>query len=144
MSIGTGGSGGGGGPIGIASGYTGPTLSFETIGNHGYAYSGSVTVAQNTETTMSEFETGNFYTIAELAIQGNFDSMGTSSFAVNVYLNGSKIVESETSASNDSIAPFDHPLKIVIPGFTTVKITVSKAASGNHAIQTLLTGRIYA
>ena len=134
---------GGGGPLGFTNSYTGPSLSFELIGTHAYAYSGSVTVAQNTETTMAEFTTGNYYTVADLAIQGNFDSMATSSFALNVYLNGSKIVESETSASNDSIAPFDNPLRIIIPAYTELKISVSKAASGNHAIQTLLTGRIY-
>jgi len=113
------------------------------IGKHCYAYSGSVTLAQNTETTMAQFTTGAFVTRVGLSVQGNFDSMGSSSLAVNIYLNEVKIVESETSASNDSVAPFDYPIQMVIPPFTLVKVSLSKGASGNHALQTLITGRIY-
>jgi len=124
--------------------FLGPNKGLSTLGEHCYSFSGSITVAQNTETTLSEFQTGKFYIRGGVSIQGNFDSMGSSGLAVNIYLNGTKIVESETSASNDSVAPFDYPLQIIVPPNTEVKITVSKAASGNHAIQSLLTGRTYA
>ena len=137
------GGGGGGGPVGFANSFTGPSLAFELICQHGYAYSGSITVAQNTETTMTEYTSGNYYTVAGLTVQGNFDSMATSSLAVKITLNGSTIVESETSNHNDSVAPFDNPIPIIIPPYTEVKITITKTASGNHAMQTLLNGRIY-
>jgi len=129
--------------LGVSNSFTGPSLSFELLGDHGYAYSGSVTLAQNTETTMCEYRSGNYSTVAGLTVQGNFDAMGSSSLAVKISLNGSVIVESETSASNDSIAPFDNPIPVIIPPYTEVKITLTKTASGNHAMQTLLNGRIY-
>jgi len=136
-----GGPGGAGNPVGGS--FTGPAQALELIGNHCYAYSGTIGLPQNTETTFAEFTTGNYYSVVDLAVQGNFDSMGSSSLAVNIYLNDAKIVESETSASNDSVAPFDNPIRFIIPAYTAIKITISKADSGTDAVQTLITGRIY-
>jgi len=117
--------------------------SLNIIGNHAYAYSGSIGLPQNTDTTMVEFTTGKYYLKAAIAVQGDFNTMGSTATTLKINLNGIAIVNSVTSAGNDAIAPFDYPLKLIIPPLTTVEVILAKADGGTDFLQVLLTGKVY-
>jgi len=117
--------------------------SLNIIGKHAYAYSGSIGLPQNTDTTMLEFTTGKYYLKGNFAVQGDFNGMGSTATTLKIKLNGTAIVDSVTSAGNDAIAPFDYPLRIIIPPLTTVEVILSKADGGTDYLQVLLTGKVY-
>ena len=117
--------------------------SLNIISNHAYAYSGSIGLAQNTDTTMLDFTTGKEYIIGNLAVQGDFNGMGSTATSLTIKLNGIAIVASITSAGNDAVAPFDYPLKLMIPPLSTVEVILSKADGGTDYLQVLFTGRVY-
>ena len=129
--------------IGSNAQFKGGNQSLTMIGEHCYAYSGSIGLPQDTDTTMLLFSTGKEYIISSLAVQGDFNTMGSTATTLKIKLNGSIIVESVTSAGNDAVAPFDYPLKLIIPPLTTIEVILAKADGGTDYLQVLLTGRVY-
>lgn len=121
---------------------TSPKLIYTANGKHCYAYSGSIGLPQDTDTTMLLFTTGQENILAELSVQGDFNTMGSTATTLKINFNDIAIVNSVTSAGNDSVAPFDNALKLIIPPVTTVAIILAKADGGTDYLQVLLTGKI--
>jgi len=136
------GGGSGGGPIGASNSFTGPSESFELVGDHGYGYA-SVSIPANSLTTMLKFRTGNFYTVAKWQIEGNFQTIGNDAIQYVLLLNGSTIVDTSYSPAND-VGYADTPTHIIIPAYTEVETQMTHNQGGqNITFQSLITGRIY-
>ena len=134
------GGGGGGGPVGFAGGaFTGPAQALEIIGNYGYAYSGSVQVADS-EITLLEFTTGNYIFNGMFNFYKNNDD--GQDFQYQVYMNDSVIIGfvEEYSANYRS-----QDSDIIIPPYTLIKATalsVGSGASTERPILCVLTGEL--
>ena len=72
----------------IGGTFTGPSEALEIIGDHAYAYSGSISIPQ-AETTMLEFTTGNHYVVGAFQFQLLQDS--ANDIFNKVYLNNSLV-----------------------------------------------------
>ena len=133
---------GGGGAGNIAGGAnpagTGSGLNY--IGNHCYAYSGSITPggASSADTTALLFTTGNSYAMVEI----NWTNMSTSA-TIDAFFQmtmDSQIIFN-ARATNDEIATSQSPIKVLLPPYTTVEIKVGDAAA--NAMTVILAGRVY-
>ena len=115
--------------------------NFNVLGNHLYALNGGVdTGNQNVETTLFKAETGNYYSKGWLRF--TLDHISGDNVEVAVYFND-VIIWAEQSVSGYE-GYTDWPLHIVIPPFTTVKLTGKNTASSTgRRVFTSITGRIY-
>ena len=120
-------------PVGVSSG-------INYVGDHAYAHSGPVTVADATDaqTTLLEFTIGASYIMAEIHLFNN-QASSLDDF-VNVTINGELIVQSRYQNANELHQ--DQPLKILIPPYSTFKIGASTAGA-TPTFSAVLTGRVY-
>jgi len=130
---------GGGNPVGSNPAGTGAGLNY--IGNHAYAYSGSVD-ANNVETTALQFDTGNEYILAEF----NLCSSQTTGddFKFRIEMNGEDIMVTTITGPYDISEHMNQPLKLVIPANTKVRVTFTNVstASAREWFATM-SGRVY-
>jgi len=120
--------------------FLGGSLTLIEIGDHVYGYSGAkaIPAAGVAGTTMLNFNTGKYYTLADLAWHSEA-STTTDEFAV-VKLNG--IIVMQTRYSNAYDASNDQPYCFVIPPLTDVEVLFGN--DGGTTATMTLTGRIYA
>jgi len=130
---------GGGNPVGSNPAGTGAGLNY--IGNHAYAYSGSVD-ANNVETTALQFDTGNEYILAEF----NLCSSQTTGddFKFRIEMNGEDIMVTTITGPYDISEHMNQPLKLVIPANTKVRVTFTNVSttSAREWFATM-SGRVY-
>ena len=133
--------GGAGNPVGGS--FTGGSQSLELLGNHIYGYSGPVSVG-NSETTMIDFTTGNYYSVCQWF--GNYnqattEAVATEDFRFILSLNGSRIATQEKEASKPTS---DTEQDIIIPAYTVLKVTCRNySGSVTEDMGFVITGRIY-
>jgi len=111
------------------------------IGNHAYAYSGSITNASGStadKLTLS-FTSGNYYLVGHVSVQS--DQGGTGNEYFDMKLNGISVILATWDNSATSNAILDLPLPIIIPPFTEVQVLVG--GSGTDTWTTQIVGRIY-
>jgi len=114
-------------------------LNLNVIGNHAYAYGGSLQVADS-EITLLEFTTGNYIFFGRFAFYKNNDD--GQDFKYQVYMNDSLIIGfvEEYSANFRAL-----PSAIIISPYTLIKataISVGSGASTERPILATLTGKI--
>ena len=116
-----------------------PSKGLSVLGNHCYAYSGSVAVG-TTETTLLEFTTGDYYIVGEMKVTKNNDDGDDMQF--QVYLNGVVIIGLvDQYGANDRI---DNPIPIIIPPRTIAKVTCDDLTGDNaRPMLATITGRVY-
>ena len=139
---GPGGAGGAGNPTGGS--FTGPAEALEIIGDHAYAYSGQITLNNNSVTQLL-FTNGNFYMVAKYQFFVDIEALGSNRvIGFEIKLNDSLIIESKYySSAALSVADIDMPINVIIPPYTAVEITgVTDNPSDINSFATL-TGRIY-
>ena len=133
------GGGGGGGPVGFSNSFTGAAEALEIIGDHCYGYSGLLTI-DDTETTMLEFTTGNYYSVVR--VQFNYPDTDTSNdYRYTTYFAGT-VVQSMTV----DYGKINYPKEfyIIIPAYTPVKCTAQNMDTSTGRLQIVsITGRIY-
>jgi len=133
------GGGGGGSLVGFSNSFTGTAQALELIGDHCYAYSGLLTI-DNTEATMLEFTTGNYYSVVK--VQFNYPDTDTGDdFKYTTYL-ADTVVQSMTV----DYGKINYPKEfyIIIPAYTPVKCTAQNMSTSTGRIQIVaITGRIY-
>jgi len=130
---------GGGNPVGSNPAGTGAGLNY--IGNHAYAYSGSVN-ANNVETTALQFDTGNEYILAEF----NLCSSQTTGddFKFRIEMNGEDIMVTTITGPYDISEHMNQPLKLVIPANTKVRVTFTNVSTTNaREWFATMSGRVY-
>ena len=136
---------GGGGTPNVAGGSnpsgTGTGLNY--IGNHCYAHSGKIeTVGQSTETTMLKFTTANSYIDSRIALQQGEDTTDDIYFAIK--FNG-EIILAHQASRVDLTVMVGNTLRIIIPSYTDVEITVQNFSSSTaRDTYAIVQGDVYA
>lgn len=121
--------------------FTGPQKGLNIIGDHCYAYSGTVSVT-GSETTMLDFTTGEQYLKVVIEPHGVFSQIGQSQISMAVTINGNTILHTYWDASLDS-SMYDTPTLLLIPPLSTVTVTLAQATGSDKDMQLTLTGRVY-
>ena len=129
--------GGAGNPVGGS--FTGPAQALEVIGDHCYAYSGSVQI-QTSETDFVNFTSGNYYAVVKIQIDSTAGSGNNLDFVVK--MNGATIVQNEIANDYQVYPAFSNALELIIPPYTEVRVIGTVASSAKNWTLAL-TGRIY-
>jgi len=136
----------GGAQAGFGSGgsFTGAAEALEYVGQHAYAYSGAVAVA-NSEVTLINFEIGNSLFVGTWS--GYFNQASNAAIELDdyrfvLYLNGVQIMAIETSDSASQNRNINRDL--IIPPFTTVLITCQNySGTSSNNLAACMTGEIF-
>jgi hypothetical protein len=134
--VGGGGAGytAGSNPAGIGSG-------FNYLGDHAYAYSGTVAVSGSL-TTMLDFTTGaDTYWVGDFRVEGEFDDIAGSTLQVKVSMDDQTIMLAKTTEDRYGDRP---EISLIIPPATRVQIQALQNTGGDLDFQAILVGRVYA
>jgi len=132
--------------VGYGPQYTASTgLTLNYIGNHAYAYSGSIT-ANTGGIVALLFDSGKEYHVGSFSFSGMFDENEPS-----IGLRGTCIIEFNGNVALTSLGDQDNGnmvspslMPAIIPPFTTVKVTVyANSTSTTYDATVGWTGRIY-
>ena len=139
MALLGGGVGGAGNPVGGS--FTGPAEALEIIGNHAYAFSGSVEDAGSgaADVTCLKFTTGNFYFVG--TIDWVTDSTGNENLYIDITQNGTTVFAGEWDNSTNQIN-YDQPINMIIPSYTDFELKWGVDSSTEN-ICVVMVGRIY-
>ena len=134
---------GGGGILGVGNSFTGPAQALEIVGNFAYAYSGAVTLNNETKTAL-EFISGNFMCRSRIQHTGRFAIYGGSKrVETRIYLNDSEIIRMQIMTSAGFSGLDNDPFYVIIPPYTKVKVEVATDDTQGLENYITLTGRIY-
>jgi len=138
MALGGGGSGGG--PVGVSNSFTGAAEALELIGNHCYAYSGRVNsnAASSADTTLLDFETGNYYSVIKLGFIE--DNKGAETVYFSVFVGGTEVIKNQYDGAPEN--ELNQPMYLVIPAYTQFKVMWGMASVSKDA-SAWISGRIY-
>ena len=134
--------GGGGAPnVSGGSNPAGTGSTFVYIGEHGYAYSGSVTV-NNNFSDLLKFTTQNSYIMA--VFQPFYLSQNeTDNILYEVLLNNEVIASTQVTDST-SFTPYQE-IDLLLPPYSTIQIQAKNiSGSGNRDVAASIVGRVYA
>ena len=127
--------------LGVGNSFTGGSQSLEIVKDHGYGYTGTVSVI-NAETTMLEFTSGNYYFVGSLQVFSS--ESGNDDLRLITYLNNSPImVQTFSNTFSTSVEGYNET-EIIIPSYTEFKSTL-EVTGGTSPTECfiMLTGRIY-
>lgn len=125
--------------IGSNASFSGPQKGLTIIGDHCYAYSGSVTI-DTSPTDFVNFTTGKYYSVVKLQIDSTAGSGNNLDFLVK--MNGNIIVENEIANDYQVYPAFSNALELIIPPLTEVQINGAVATAPKNWTL-VLTGRVY-
>jgi len=125
--------------IGSNAIFTGPQKGLISIGNHAYAYSGTIPIA-GSFTEMLAFTTGKTYWLGDFRLEGEFDDVAGSTIQVKVSFNGEVILLAKTTEDRYGDRP---EISLLIPPLTYVKIESTQNTGGDLDFQALLVGKVY-
>ena len=116
-----------------------PNKGLSVLGDHCYAYSGSVAVG-TAETTLLEFVTGKFYVVGRIHFSKNtFDG---DDMQYQLYLNNSVVLGFTDQYSANDFADNSYP--IILPPLTLIKATSNDDTGDNaRAVLCSITGKVY-
>ena len=111
------------------------------IGNHCYAYSGAVNVAQpSVGNTLLDFTTGSGY--ADMQFQYGRRDFSSDDIYFKIFLNSVQVQNTGNTAS--SSAELGQPLLLIIPPFTHVEVLARNvSANTDRECYALIRGRVY-
>lgn len=139
MAAPSGPGGGGGGPVGFAN-PTGLGSGLNYVGNFAYGYCGNIASGSSgAEGTAFLFVTGN--SLFKGHVQFCYPTDATENMTYRIYFNDEVIQQWVSTGSLEPHQP-QNPVYIIIPSFTTVKITCSSAGSARGQTGAI-TGRVY-
>jgi hypothetical protein len=119
-----------------------PGLGLRYVGQHCYAYSGTVDV-DATETNLLKFTSGSGYIVARWLPQYMVESHVGDDFRFVVYFNDQVVASVIMAAAADRDA-FYRDVDLIIPPLTEVKMTAdNKTQNVARLVGGILTGRIY-
>jgi len=130
--------------IGSNAIFTGPQKGLSILGEHCYAYSGSV-IVNNTTVDCLAFNSGKHYMVVEFREGIDFTNVGTKFVGFTIKFNGTVILTNyhtvETGGKNESNTPSTYQL--VIPPLTNVITQATTNSAANIPFYHLVTGRVY-
>jgi len=113
------------------------------IGNHCYAYSGSIANDGSNETTLLEFQTSKKYIKGTVQTGASHTGDHADTFRFRVYFNDIVVYDFLDDAGQYYTDPHI-PINIVVPPFTNVKVTgANVASSAAKLIMAIVTGRLH-
>ena len=132
---------GGGNPIG-GSNPSGTSSSLNYVGNHAYAYSGTIPIS-GSDTTMLAFETANAYIKGQLNFSGVWGDMGSSPVTMKLTINGEDTIV--TKVANVSARDVEGtPYPILLPPNSKIVVSMLQTSGTNRDYQATIIGRVYA
>ena len=131
---------GGGGAGNVAgSNPAGVGTSFNTIGDHGYAYSGNIDIDNNV-TTMLDFSTGNYYVIA--TYQPGYVQKTGDDYDFQLTFDDQAICGIHQEVLHQT--PLT-PIQLLIPPYTRVVVTGQNTTdTSTNGVFVNIVGRVYA
>ena len=137
------GGGGAGNTAGGNPSGTGTSLNY--IGNHVYGYSGAIALDGTTnDNTYMLFTTGPQYIVGTVQFNNLDEGAGTDDMVCKIFFDN-QIVQSYSVGSSNIYTSPDNTIPVLIPPFTTVKITIkdlTQASTIENIVS--LVGRVYA
>jgi len=137
------GGGGAGNTAGGNSSGTGTSLNY--IGNHVYGYSGAIALDGTTnDNTYMLFTTGPQYIVGTVQFNNLDEGAGTDDMVCKIFFDNQIVQSYRVGSSNIYTSP-DNTIPVLIPPFTTVKITIkdlTQASTIENIVS--LVGRVYA
>ena len=125
-------------PVSASIASTGPGIRY--IGDHCYAYSGTVNVANST-ITLLEFTTGAGYIVGTFQPQ-YFDNAGAENFQFKVLFNSLQVAGCVLDKI-EGYTPYEET-ELIIPPFTEVLINaINVADADTRKMAAIITGRVY-
>ena len=115
-----------------------PNKGLSIVGNHAYSYSGQIGITDS-ETTMNEFTTGNYY--LKGTIQISYLELSSVDINYRIYLNG-LVVQGYLGYETAGASEPDNLIPLIIPPNTTCKIA-GTATSGSYDHCAAFIGRVY-
>jgi len=129
---------GGGNPVGGS--FTGSAQALEIIGDHAYAYSGSLSV-NDTEADLLSFQTGNFYFVGQLQPLYASSNAGDN-YKYRIYFNDVFVLTTQIGGALD-YSPYEE-LEVIIPPYTKFRCTADNISdTSSNDVMVAMTGRIY-
>jgi len=117
---------------------TGTALNY--LGEHAYAYSGSIGVT-NTETTLLDFNTGSNYIVGNFEAINGFNGSTNDDYLWLLSMDDQAVMALNLTSSKDLDS---NPLAIIIPPFTRVIVTCQNVTdTSSHDMGACITGRVY-
>ena len=114
------------------------SINFTPDNKRCYAYSGIMSINQN-ETTMIEFDVNSEYIISHIQFNSNL-SLGDDMFRFKVYINN-VVIQAHVAGRHDYDQKYENFLQVIIPPFSTVKLTAQNINDTNARDQIVsLTG----
>tara|TARA_Y100001963_G_C6603034_1_gene363446 strand:+ start:115 stop:540 length:426 start_codon:yes stop_codon:yes gene_type:complete len=137
--------GGGGSPNVTGGSAAGVGSSLNYIGNHAYGYSGTVSIAPNSLTSMLKFNTANnSYVVGTFQLEGDFAQVGNDSIRYQLLIDSQVIFDTDYSPSNDAQYA-DSPTPILLPPNSSIEIKATHSQGGvNIDFQAMIIGEVYA
>lgn len=118
--------------------FLGPQFAFSVLEKHAYLYTGSLEVSTS-ETDLGETTTGNYYLVGSWQ-PVLFDNT-TDDIIFHMYFNGQKVASTMVTSTKD-YSPYEE-VNIIIPPYTSFKLTGENTGSGSKNVGSIVLGRIY-
>ena len=137
------GGGGGGGIVGVGNSFTGPTEALEIYGDFAAAYSGKLTVANQTKTAL-EFTSGNYLAVLDLFVGFDITALQSGNeIGYEVHFNGVEVMDVTSNYSASWMITGGSAPRFVIPPYTEVRVDLLTDDASGISMAAMLTGRIY-
>ena len=115
-------------------------LALKYIGEHAFAYSGTITVDDN-ETDLLNFTSGSGYIVAKIMF--NYAAESSNNFTYRIRFNEAVVQLYIVDHTLQYTEP-DNFINVIIPPFTTVRCTAKNDTGDSGRLQICsLTGRVY-
>jgi len=122
-----------------AASFTGPAFALEYVGNHAYSYGGIIGVTDS-ETTIAQFSTGNNYVVG--TVQITYLELGSEDATYLIYIN-EQVVMGYRAIETAGVSEPDNTVPIIVPAYSTCKITATMASAVNRDHIAAFIGRVY-
>jgi len=141
MAILGGGVGGAGNPLGGS--FTGTAQSIEILQRHAYAYSGLISLNNETKTALS-FTTGNYYLDATIDTGGRLAYMTSDRvLQTEVKMNNTTVVKNALITASGEQQFSEEPIRLIIPAYTEVVVELYTNDTGGQQFTINLAAEVY-
>ena len=121
--------------------FLGPNKGLVTLGDHCYAYSGIVSVANN-ELDLLSFHSGKLYVRGEA--QFNYAAISNQDYKYKIYFNNQIVQQFNHVQNNPDVITPNVVIPIIIPPLTEVRMTAVNTTDTNALDQIVsFVGRVY-
>jgi len=131
--------GGAGNPVGGS--FTGPAEALEIVGDHCFAYSGSILNSSTggPNNTALKFTSGNFYAVTEISWVSDSADTGQDEF-FRITMNGQTVWDGKFNFAE--VATNEQPLPFLISPYTEVEVLWGMTSDARN-VTVALVGKIY-